>query len=133
MATNIVLLTGRLTADPELKHTASGTPVSRFTIAVDRPKDKDGSHEADFIDIVTWNKVAETCCQHLGKGRLVLVNGRIRTRNYEDKNGNKRKAVEVVAFSVQFLDWPKKDTQPTESSIDEELPPEFDWPAEPPF
>ena len=102
---NIVILIGRLTRDPELKYTPNGNAVSTFTLAVDKPF---GDKEADFIPIVVWQKLAESCANHLNKGRLVAVNGRLQIRNYNDKDGNKRKAAEVVANSVKFLDWGKK-------------------------
>ena len=102
---NTVILIGRLCADPELKYTPNGNAVSTFTLAVDKPF---GDKEADFIPIVVWQKLAESCANHLNKGRLVAVNGRLQIRNYNDKDGNKRKAAEVVANSVKFLDWGKK-------------------------
>ena len=102
---NTVILIGRLTRDPELKYTPNGNAVSTFTLAVDKPF---GDKEADFIPIVVWQKLAESCANHLNKGRLVAVNGRLQIRNYNDKDGNKRKAAEVVANSVKFLDWGKK-------------------------
>ena len=102
---NTVILIGRLTRDPELKYTPNGNAVSTFTLAVDKPF---GDKEADFVPIVVWQKLAESCANHLNKGRLVAVNGRLQIRNYNDKDGNKRKAAEVVANSVKFLDWGKK-------------------------
>lgn len=106
---NKVILIGRLTADPNLRYTQNGTPVTAFTVAVDRPfAGQDGEREADFIDIVTWRKLAEIVAQNLTKGRLVAVEGRLQIRSYEDQNGVKRKAAEVVADQVQFLDRGKK-------------------------
>lgn len=103
---NKVILIGRLTRDPELRHTQSGHAVSGFTLAVDRNfKNADGEKEADFIPVVAWRKLAEVCSEHLGKGRLVAVEGRLQIRGYEDKQGNKRKAAEVVANEVKFLDY----------------------------
>ena len=100
-----MILIGRLTRDPELKFLQSGKAVCKFTLAVDKPF---GDKEADFIPIVVWGKIAESCANHLNKGRLVAVDGRLQIRNYNDKDGNKRKAAEVVANSVKFLDWGKK-------------------------
>lgn len=105
---NRIILIGRLTADPELKYTAAGVPVARFTLAVDRPYVKEGGErETDFIDVVTWRGLAETCAKHLGKGRLAAVEGRLQIRTYDDSQGIRRKAAEVMADSVRFLDWPK--------------------------
>lgn len=105
---NTVILIGRLTRDPEMRYTTSGIPVARFSLAVDRPfTNQNGERETDFIDIVTWRKLAETCTNNLGKGRLVAVEGRLQIRPYETQDGQKRRAAEVVADTVQFLDWPK--------------------------
>jgi len=105
---NSVVLIGRLTRDPEMRYTPNGKGVCGFTLAVDRPfTNQQGEREADFLDVVVWGKLAETCANHLSKGRLVAVSGRIQTRTWEDKKGNRRKAVEVVAESVRFLDKPR--------------------------
>lgn len=102
---NSVVIIGRLTRDPEVRYTQSGTAVCNFTLAVDKRKKEDG---ADFIDCVAWQKTAELVSQYLGKGRQCAVNGRLQVRSYEDKDGNKRKAVEVVAESVVFLGGAKE-------------------------
>lgn len=105
---NRVILIGRLTRDPELRYTPNGVPTARFTLAVDRPfVDSQGQRGTDFIDIGTWRKLAETVANHLNKGRLVAVEGRLEIRSYEDRQGIRRKAAEVVADNVRFLDWPK--------------------------
>lgn len=102
---NKVILIGRLVADPQLRYTQSGTAVTSFTLAVDRSfTNQSGEREADFIDIVTWRKQAETCANHLNKGRLVAVEGRLQVRSYDDQNGIRRKAAEIVADQVRFLD-----------------------------
>ncbi len=102
---NHVVLIGRLTRDPELRYTPNGTAVANFTLAVDRPfLNQAGEREADFIPIVTWQKLAETCANHLHKGRLVAVEGRLQIRSYEDQEGQRRRVAEVVAGNVQFLD-----------------------------
>jgi single-strand DNA-binding protein len=103
---NKVILIGRLTRDPELRFTAgSGTAVTTFSLAVDRTfKNKDGQKEADFINIVVWNKLAEIVANNLTKGRLAAVSGRIQTRTYEGNDGQKKYVTEVVAEDVQFLD-----------------------------
>ena len=114
---NIVALMGRLVAEPELRHTPSGVATCTFRIAVDRSYSKDGERKADFIDIVTWRQTAEFVCKYFHKGSMIAVNGSIQTRNYEDKNGNKRTAFEVVAEGVHFAstarEAPKVDAQRT--------------------
>lgn len=103
---NRTIIMGRLTRDPELRRTQSGTVVASFALAVERDfKDKaTGEKAADFIDIVAWRGTAEFVARYFTKGRLAVVEGRIQTRSYEDKNGSKRKAVEVVADNVYFAD-----------------------------
>jgi single-strand DNA-binding protein len=115
---NRIILIGRLTRDPELRFTpANGVPVAQFTIAVDRPfVNQKGEREADFIRIVTWRKLAETCANNLGKGRLVAVDGRLQIRSYEGQDGQRRYVTEVVADTVRFLDRPK--TGSNESGFD---------------
>ena len=107
---NKVILIGRLVRDPEPRYTTSGVAVTKFTLAVDRPfPNKQGEREADFIDIVTWQKLAETCANNLSKGRLVAVEGRMQIRSYDDNQGIRRKAVEVIAENVRFLDRANKE------------------------
>ncbi|MDR7418930.1 MAG: single-stranded DNA-binding protein [Armatimonadota bacterium] len=102
---NRIILIGRLTRDPELRYVPSGHPVASFTLAVDRPfANQQGERETDFIDIVAWRKLAEQVSQHLSKGRLVAVEGRLQIRSYETQDGQKRKVSEVVADGVRFLD-----------------------------
>lgn len=102
---NKIILIGRLVQDPELRYTPSGTAVTKFTLAVNRSRaNKQGESEADFIDIVVWQKQAEVCANYLGKGRLVAVEGRLQIRSYDDSQGIRRKAAEVVANTVRFLD-----------------------------
>ena len=102
---NKEILLGRLTADPELKHTPENTPVTSFTLAVNRTFGQD--QQADFIDIVAWRNTAELVCKWFCKGMQMAVCGRIQTRTWEDKQGNKRKSVEVVANEVYFADRKK--------------------------
>ncbi|TKJ46405.1 single-stranded DNA-binding protein [Candidatus Aerophobetes bacterium Ae_b3b] len=110
---NRVILIGNLTRDPELRYTPDGTPVASFTIAVNRAfTTRQGEREADFIPIVVWRKRAETCSEYLAKGSQVAVEGRLQIRNYEDKDGVKRRVAEVVAWSVQFLQRLKKQPLP---------------------
>lgn len=106
---NKIILIGRLTRDPELRYTASGIPVARFNLAVDRPfKNQKGEREADFIDIQVWRGLAENCANHLSKGRLVAVEGRLQISSYDDNQGIRRKAAEVVADNVRYLDRPRE-------------------------
>lgn len=106
---NTAILMGRLTADPELRHTTSSIPVVRFTLAVDRSYvPQGGERQTDFIDVVAWRKTAEFVCRYFRKGMLVAVQGSIQTRSYTDKQGNNRKAFEVVADNVHFAE-PKRE------------------------
>lgn len=101
---NKCVLVGNLTRDPEHTVTANGISVCRFTIAVNRNyTGSSGEREADFINIVTWRGLADNCGKYLTKGNKVAVSGSIQTRNYEDKEGNKRYSTEVVADDVEFL------------------------------
>lgn len=102
---NRIVLIGRLGADPELKYTQQGTAVIAFDIAVNRQfKSGDGNREADWIPIVAWRQLAELCAQYLKKGSQVAIEGRLQTRSYENKEGQRVKVFEVVAENVQFLD-----------------------------
>lgn len=102
---NRVMLIGRLTAKPELRYTSSNLPFARFSVAVNRTfSNAQGQRETDFINVVVWRKQAENVCNFLDKGSLVSVEGRIQTGSYDDKDGNKRYTMEVVADSVQFLE-----------------------------
>lgn len=105
---NSVVLMGRLVADPELRHTPNDIAVTSFTLAVNRSYAKAGSDKAtDFIDIVAWRSTAEFVSRYFTKGQLVAVQGSIQTRTYQDKEGNNRKAFEVVASNVYFADSKK--------------------------
>lgn len=106
---NRTLLVGRLTKDPELRRTAQGTAVTSFNLAVDRIKADSSGQDADFIPVVCWNKLAENVAQYTVKGSLVGVDGRLRSRSYDDKNGRRVYVVEVLADTVQFLDNRKKE------------------------
>ena len=106
---NTVILMGRLTSDPELRHTPNNAAVTSFTLAVERSYVKSGTdRQVDFIDVVVWRQTAEFVCKYFHKGQLAAVQGSIQTRSYTDKDGNKRKAFEIVAESVHFAE-PKKD------------------------
>lgn len=102
---NVVALLGRLTADPELRRTPSGVSVTTFTVAVNRSYVKQGGErQTDFIDVVAWRNTAEFVSKYFRKGQMIAVQGSIQTRSYEDKQGNKRKAVEVLADNISFAD-----------------------------
>ena len=103
MALNVVALMGRLTRAPEMRKTPQGVSVATFTVAVDRSFVKQGEdRQADFIDIVCWRNTAEFVCKYFQKGSMIALNGSIQTRTYQDKNGNNRKAFEIVAYNVHF-------------------------------
>lgn len=102
---NVAILMGRLCSDPELRHTSNDVSVSSFTLAIDRSYVKSGTErQADFIDIVAWRSTADFVCKYFRKGQLVAVQGSIQTRSYTDKDGNKRKAFEIVADQVHFAE-----------------------------
>lgn len=111
---NHITIMGRLTRDPELRRTGNGTAVAGFTLAVDRdyaPKDG-GQRETDFIDCVAWRQTGEFVSKYFAKGRMAVVSGRLQIRSWNDKEGNKRRSVEIVADSVYFGDS-KKDADTT--------------------
>ena len=105
MSLNRIVLMGRLTRDPELRRTQSGTPVTSFSLAVDRDfKSQSGEKETDFIDIVAWRNTAEFVCNYFTKGRMAVVEGRLQIRDWKDRDGNNRRSAEVVADNVYFGD-----------------------------
>ncbi len=107
---NVAVVMGRLVADPELRHTANDVAVTSFTLAVDRAYVKSGTErQADFIDIVAWRSTAEFVCRYFKKGQMMAVQGAIQTRTYTDRDGNKRKAFEIVADNVSFADSKRSD------------------------
>jgi single-strand DNA-binding protein len=97
---NRVILVGNLTRDPEIRYTQSGKGVTKFTLAVNNPRNRE---ETTFVDIVAWDRLGETCNTYLKKGMNALVEGRLVIRSYDDKDGNKRKATEVVIDNMQML------------------------------
>ena len=109
---NLVVLTGRLTADPELKTTQSGISVTSFSIAVDRRYRSGEDRLTDFINIVAWRQTAEFVTKYFKKGSLIGIEGSIQTRKYQDKDGNNRTVFEVVANNVQFVES-KRDSAPS--------------------
>lgn len=109
---NHIVLMGRLTRDPELRRTGSGVAVASFTLAVDRDYAAQGAEkETDFVDIVAWRNTAEFVSKYFAKGRMAVVTGRLQIRNWQDKEGNKRRSAEVVADNVYFGDS-KRDGAP---------------------
>ena len=104
---NTVILTGRLTADPELKTTANGVSVTSFTIAVQRKYKQGEESQADFINIVAWRQTAEFITKYFHKGSMIGIEGSIQARKYQDKDGNNRVAFEVIANNVQFVESKK--------------------------
>ena len=115
---NLVVLTGRLTADPELKTTQSGISVTSFSIAVSRRYRAGEETQADFINIVAWRQTAEFISKYFKKGSMIGIEGSIQTRRYVDKNGNNRTAFEVVANNVQFVES-KRDGASAPAGADE--------------
>lgn len=102
---NKIILMGRLTRDPELRRTQSGTAVTSFSLAIDRDfKGQNGEKETDFIDIVAWRATAEFVSKHFTKGRMAVVEGRLQIRDWTDREGQKRRSAEVIADNVYFGD-----------------------------
>ena len=102
---NKIILMGRLTRDPELRRTGSGTAVTSFSLAVDRDfKSQSGEKETDFIDVVAWRSTAEFVAKYFTKGRMAVVEGRLQIRDWKDKDGNNRRSAEVVADNIYFGD-----------------------------
>ena len=102
---NKIIIMGRLTRDPELRRTGSGTAVTSFSLACDRDfKSQSGEKETDFIEVVAWKNTAEFVSKYFSKGRMAVVEGRLQIRDWTDKAGNKRKTAEVVADNVYFAD-----------------------------
>ena len=100
---NVVAIMGRLARDPEMRQTTTGKNVASFRIACDRGRrDANGQSVADWIDVVAWDRQAEFVCRYFQKGSLIAVEGRLQSRNYQDKSGNNRNAVEVVVNNVSF-------------------------------
>jgi len=116
---NKITLVGRATRDPDYKTLESGLRVAKFTLAVNRGV----KEEVDFLDIVAWEKLAESAQQYVTKGKLLLVDGRVQVRSYEDKDGNKRKATEVIANTIRFLDKKSNGKTSNDFPNDEDAPP----------
>ena len=106
---NHIVVMGRLTRDPELRKTASGVSVTSFSVAVDRDFSQDGQKETDFLDVVAWRNTAEFAAKYFAKGRMAVVSGRLQIRNWDDKEGNKRRTAEILAENIYFGDSKKED------------------------
>lgn len=120
---NRVFLIGRLGRDPEVRHTTSGSAVASFSLATDeRWTDADGNRQTrtEWHNIVAWRKLAEICGQYLRKGRLVFIEGRIQTREWDDRDGNKRRTTEIIASNMQMLGGRGEADQSSEPSRQEE-------------
>ncbi len=116
---NKIFLIGRVVAAPELRHTAKGTAMAKFALAVDRPRAKDTERETDFFNIVAWQHLGEFCGEHLQKGRLICVTGSIHTRTYETREGQKRKDFEIRADEVELLTPRQGPAAPPPDDFDE--------------
>ena len=108
---NKIIIMGRLTIDPELRRTGSGTAVTSFSMACDRDfKSQSGDKETDFIEVVAWKNTAEFVSKYFSKGRMAVVEGRLQIRDWTDKDGGKRRSAEVVADHVYFADYKRSDS-----------------------
>lgn len=125
---NKAIFSGRLANTPELRYTKNGTAVCSFTLAVERPHQKDKEEETDWPTIIAWRSKAEFAAKYLTKGRKVLVTATVRTRSYEDENGKKHKVTEFYAEDIEFCDKkPQQDTAAgTQQSSAQELPDGFE-------
>lgn len=115
---NKVFLIGRLSRDPELRHTTSGMPVCQINVAISRPVGQGKEAETDFINVVVWNKQAENVSKYLAKGRQIAIEGRIQTRNYDNNEGKRVYVTEVIASNVEFLGSANDQTRNTQQFND---------------
>ena len=116
---NKVFLIGRLSRDPELRHTTSGTAVCQINVAISRPVAQGSEPQTDFINVVVWNKQAENVAKYLAKGRQVAIEGRIQTRNYDNNEGKRTYVTEVIASNVEFLGSANDNTRTSNTGFDE--------------
>jgi len=126
---NKVFLIGRLSRDPELRHTTNGTAVCQINVAISRPVAQGKDPETDFINVTVWNKPAENVAKYLSKGRQIAIEGRIQTRNYDNNEGKKVYVTEVIASNVEFL-GSASDNNKTISEPVEENPFDTDTPSD---
>lgn len=120
---NKIFLIGRLTADPELRHTTAGTPVCQINLAVDRIKQKDKEQETDFINVIIWNKQAENVAKYQTKGNQIAIEGKLQVSRYKDKTDKVVYKTEVIATEVQFIGNNKKEAK-EEVNVIESIPAE---------
>ena len=113
---NKVILTGRLTRNPELRYTGSNIPVATFSLATNRPVTRDGERVADFINCIVWNKQAENLSKYQSKGNLIAVEGNIRTDSYKDKDGNTRYKTYVLVNTIEYLEAKKPENASNENT-----------------
>ena len=126
---NKVFLIGRLSRDPELRHTTNGTAVCQINVAISRPVAQGKDPETDFINVTVWNKPAENVAKYLSKGRQIAIEGRIQTRSYDNNEGKKVYVTEVIASNVEFLGSASDNTKSISEPV-EENPFDTDVPAE---
>ena len=126
---NKVFLIGRLSRDPELRHTSNGTAVCQINVAISRPVAQGKEPETDFINVTVWNKPAENVARYLSKGRQIAVEGRIQTRSYDNNEGKKTYVTEVIASNVEFLGSASDNSRTSAPSMDEN-PFDTDMPME---
>lgn len=123
---NRIVIMGRLTRDPELRYTTSRVPVCSFSVACDRDyKPENGERETDFVDVVAWRNIGEFVSKYFNKGRVAVVEGRLQIREWNDKEGNKRRTAEIVADNVYFGDSKAEDKNMAGNSDDFKLPEGF--------
>lgn len=128
---NRVILMGRITQELELKRTANGTAVLSFNIAVDRSYTKQGEEkQTDFITCIAWRKTAEFINNYFGKGRMIAIEGQLRSRTYDDKNGTKHYVTEVYVDNVSFTGEPKQDGTSTQNTPQQNTPPKNNTPPQ---
>lgn len=121
---NTAAIVGRLGKDPELRTTQSGKSVTSFSLAVQRPrKNQNGEYESDWLDVQAWGNTAEFICKYFQQGQLMAVSGRIQVRTYKDRDGNSRKAVEIVAQGVSFCESRKREEPKQPSSFSRDVEP----------
>ena len=116
---NKVFLIGRLSRDPELRHTPNGTAVCQINVAISRPVGQGREPETDFINVTVWNKPAENVARYLSKGRQIAIEGRIQTRNYDNNEGKRVYVTEVIASNVEFLGSANNNNSTSNSSFGE--------------
>lgn len=127
---NVVVLMGRLVADPQLRQTTTGKNVASFRVACDRGRrDANGQNQADFFDVVAWDRSAEFVCRYFQKGSMIAIDGRLQSRNYQDKSGNNRTAIEILAHNVHFAVAKNQAAQPTPTREPDVAPPAAPIPA----